>query len=94
VRHALAHIARIVRDYDEAIDWFSQKLGFTLVSDQYKPEQDKPGVISAEGGSESTITKRWVLVAPSGAGPTPPPPPRPRRLARAGGFAGNEPRGR
>jgi catechol 2,3-dioxygenase-like lactoylglutathione lyase family enzyme len=49
---SLAHIALVVRDYDEAIAWFTQKLGFTLVADQYQPEQNK----------------RWVLVAPSGAG--------------------------
>ena len=49
---SLAHIALIVRDYDEAIAWFTEKLGFTLVADQYQPEQDK----------------RWVLVAPPGAG--------------------------
>jgi len=49
---SLAHIALIVRDYDEAIAWFTEKLGFTLVADEYQPEQDK----------------RWVLVAPPGAG--------------------------
>jgi catechol 2,3-dioxygenase-like lactoylglutathione lyase family enzyme len=49
---SLAHIALIVRDYDEAIAWFTGKLGFTLVEDAYQPEQDK----------------RWVLVAPPGAG--------------------------
>ncbi|HEY0112612.1 MAG TPA: VOC family protein [Allosphingosinicella sp.] len=49
---SLAHIALIVRDYDEAIAWFTGVLGFTLVADQYQPEQDK----------------RWVLVAPPGAG--------------------------
>jgi len=49
---SLAHIALIVRDYDEAIAWFTGMLGFTLVADQYQPEQDK----------------RWVLVAPPGAG--------------------------
>ena len=49
---SLAHIAIVVRDYDEAIAWFTEKLGFVLVADQYQPEQDK----------------RWVLVAPSGAG--------------------------
>jgi catechol 2,3-dioxygenase-like lactoylglutathione lyase family enzyme len=48
----LAHIALVVRDYDEAIAWFTEKLGFTLVTDQYQPEQDK----------------RWVLVAPDGGG--------------------------
>ena len=48
---SLAHIALIVRDYDEAIAWFTGVLGFTLVADEYLPEQDK----------------RWVLVAPPGA---------------------------
>ncbi|HEX8442654.1 MAG TPA: VOC family protein [Allosphingosinicella sp.] len=52
VTQSLAHIALIVRDYDEAIAWFTEKLGFTLVADQYQPEQDK----------------RWVLVAPPGGG--------------------------
>ena len=49
---SLAHVALIVRDYDEAIAWFTEKLGFTLVADEYQPEQDK----------------RWVLVAPGSAG--------------------------
>lgn len=48
---SLAHIALLVRDYDEAVAWFTQRLGFTLVADQYQPEQDK----------------RWVLIAPPGA---------------------------
>ena len=47
---SLAHIALVVRDYDEAIAWFTGKLGFTLIEDSYQPEQDK----------------RWVLVAPPG----------------------------
>ena len=49
---SLAHIALIVRDYDEAIAWFTGVLGFTLAEDTYQPEQDK----------------RWVLVASPGAG--------------------------
>ena len=52
VSKSLAHIALIVRDYDEAIAWFTDMLGFTLVADEYQPEQGK----------------RWVLVAPPGAG--------------------------
>jgi catechol 2,3-dioxygenase-like lactoylglutathione lyase family enzyme len=52
MHQSLAHIALIVRDYDEAIAWFTEKLGFTLVADEYQPAQDK----------------RWVLVAPPGAG--------------------------
>jgi catechol 2,3-dioxygenase-like lactoylglutathione lyase family enzyme len=50
---SLAHVALLVRDYDEAIAWFGEKLGFTVVADEYQAEQDK----------------RWVLVAPPGAPP-------------------------
>jgi catechol 2,3-dioxygenase-like lactoylglutathione lyase family enzyme len=48
---SLAHIALVVRDYDEAIAWFIDKLGFLLVADESQSEQDK----------------RWVLVAPPGS---------------------------
>ena len=48
---SLAHVALVVRDYDEAIAWYVDKLGFTLVADEDQPAQDK----------------RWVLVAPPGA---------------------------
>jgi catechol 2,3-dioxygenase-like lactoylglutathione lyase family enzyme len=51
---SLAHVALIVRDYDEAIAWFTGRLGFILVADEYQPEQDK----------------RWVLVAPPGGAGT------------------------
>ena len=44
-------------------------LGFTLIEDTYQPEQDKPGAVSAGGGSEIATSKRWVLVAPPGARP-------------------------
>ena len=49
---SLAHITLVVRDYDEAIAWFTGTLGFTLLADEHQPEQDK----------------RWVLVAPPGGG--------------------------
>ena len=50
-KQSLAHVALVVRDYDEAIDFFCNKLNFTLLDDTYQPEQDK----------------RWVLVAPPGS---------------------------
>ena len=53
MQQSLAHIALVVRDYDEAIAFFVGKLGFTLIADDYQPEQDK----------------RWVLVAPPGSPP-------------------------
>lgn len=48
---SIVHIALVVKDYDEAIDFYTQKLHFTLVEDTYQPEQDK----------------RWVVVAPPGS---------------------------
>ena len=51
MKHTIAHVALVVRDYDEAIDFYTRKLGFTLVEDTYQPEQDK----------------RWVVVAPAGS---------------------------
>ena len=37
---SLAHIALIVKDYDEAIDFYTNKLHFTLIEDTYQPEQE------------------------------------------------------
>lgn len=51
---SIMHVALVVRDYDEAIDFFCSKLHFTLVEDTYQPEQDK----------------RWVTVAPPGSSGT------------------------
>lgn len=45
---SIVHIALVVKDYDEAIDFYTTKLHFTLVEDTYQPEQDK----------------RWVVVSP------------------------------
>ena len=45
---SIVHIALVVRDYDEAIEFYTKKLHFTLVEDTYQPEQDK----------------RWVVVSP------------------------------
>lgn len=51
---SIVHIALVVRDYDEAIDFYTKKLHFTLVEDTYQPEQDK----------------RWVVVSPPGSSGT------------------------
>jgi len=50
MRQALALVSIVVRDYDEALKFFADILGFTVVEDTYVPEQDK----------------RWVVVAPPG----------------------------
>jgi catechol 2,3-dioxygenase-like lactoylglutathione lyase family enzyme len=54
MKQSIVHIALVVDDYDEAIDFYTNKLHFTLVEDTYQPEQDK----------------RWVVVAPPGSNGT------------------------
>ena len=54
MQQKILHIALIVRDYDEAIDFYCNKLNFKLVDDTYQAEQDK----------------RWVVVSPPGEGGT------------------------
>jgi catechol 2,3-dioxygenase-like lactoylglutathione lyase family enzyme/ketosteroid isomerase-like protein len=54
VRQSLAHVALVVRDYDEAIAFYCGPLGFTLVEDTYQPEQDKRWVVVAPPGSRGT----------------------------------------
>jgi catechol 2,3-dioxygenase-like lactoylglutathione lyase family enzyme len=51
MKQSVTHVALVVRDYDEAIDFFCRKLHFELIEDTYQPEQDK----------------RWVVVAPPGS---------------------------
>ncbi len=51
MRQELVHIALVVRDYDEALDFYLNTLQFELIEDTYQPEQDK----------------RWVVVAPPGS---------------------------
>ncbi|MGC0119978.1 VOC family protein [Pseudoalteromonas piscicida] len=48
MKQNIVNIALVVKDYDEAIDFYVNKLGFELIEDTYQPEQDK----------------RWVVVAP------------------------------
>ncbi len=51
MRQSIVHIALVVRDYDEAIEFYTKKLMFELIEDTYQPEQDK----------------RWVVVSPPGS---------------------------
>ncbi len=62
MKQALLHVALVVRDYDEAIEFFTKKLHFKLIEDIYQPEQDKRWVVVAPpGSSEATI----LLARPS-----------------------------
>ncbi len=52
MRQSIFLVAILVGDYDEAIEFYTRKLRFTLAEDTYQPEQDK----------------RWVVVSPPGSG--------------------------
>jgi catechol 2,3-dioxygenase-like lactoylglutathione lyase family enzyme len=51
MKQHIGYVALVVRDYDEAIDFYVNRLGFTLVEDTFIQAQNK----------------RWVLVAPAGS---------------------------
>ncbi|GAK55210.1 glyoxalase/bleomycin resistance protein/dioxygenase [Candidatus Vecturithrix granuli] len=54
MKQSIVHIALVVRDYDEAIAFYTQKLHFTVIEDTYQPEQDKRWVVVAPPGSQGT----------------------------------------
>lgn len=50
----IGHVALVVRDYDEAIAFYTQSLGFDLIEDSVSTDR-------------SGQPKRWVLIAPPGS---------------------------
>jgi catechol 2,3-dioxygenase-like lactoylglutathione lyase family enzyme len=54
MHQAIAHVALVVRDYDEALDFYVGLLGFRLVEDRQQPEQDKRWVVVSPPGSKGT----------------------------------------
>jgi catechol 2,3-dioxygenase-like lactoylglutathione lyase family enzyme len=48
MKQSIVHVALVVKDYDEALNFYINKLGFELIEDTQIPSQGK----------------RWVLVAP------------------------------
>jgi catechol 2,3-dioxygenase-like lactoylglutathione lyase family enzyme len=51
MNQSLGLVCLVVRDYDEALAFFVDTLGFILTEDRFMPEQNK----------------RWITVAPPGA---------------------------
>lgn len=54
MKQSIVHIALVVRDYDEAIEFYTKTLRFELIEDTYQPEQDKRWVVVAPPGSKGT----------------------------------------
>ena len=55
MKQRLSLTAVVVRDYDEAIAFYVDTLGFELVEDTYQPAQDKRWVVVRPKGSEGGI---------------------------------------
>lgn len=51
MKQSLIHLALVVEDYDDALEFYTEKLHFEIIEDTYQPEQDK----------------RWVVIAPPGS---------------------------
>ena len=62
MKKSIVHVALVVRDYDEAIAFFTEMLDFIVVEDTYIPEQDKRWVVVAPPGSNGTTL---LLARPS-----------------------------
>lgn len=48
MKQSIVHIALVVRDYDEVIEFYTKKLSFDLIEDTYIPAENK----------------RWVVISP------------------------------
>ena len=54
MKQSIVHVAIVVRDYDEAIEFYTKKLHFSLIEDTYQPAQDKRWVVVSPPGSDCT----------------------------------------
>jgi len=51
LKQSIIHVALVVKDYDEAKEFYIKKLNFELIEDTYQPDQDK----------------RWIVISPPGS---------------------------
>jgi catechol 2,3-dioxygenase-like lactoylglutathione lyase family enzyme len=51
----IAHIALVVKDYDEAIEFYTNKLGFTLLEDTVLDEKKRWVTIAPAGAKECSL---------------------------------------
>ena len=55
MRQQIAHIALVVKDYDEAIEFYREKLGFTLLEDTKLSETKRWVLIRPPGSGECSL---------------------------------------
>lgn len=52
MKQSIAHIALVVADYDEAIEFYTKKLGFSLVADTPQSETKRWVLVAPKGPGE------------------------------------------
>lgn len=55
MKQRIAHVALVVKDYDEAIDFYTKKLDFKIIEDTKLDEEKRWVVIAPPGASESCL---------------------------------------
>ena len=52
---SIAHIAIVVREYDEAIAWYTQVLGFELIEDSPRTPEKRWVLVAPRGGNGGAL---------------------------------------
>ena len=55
MKQHIAHIALLVRDYDEAVEFYTRKLNFTLVEDTVLSETKRWALVAPKGSGECCL---------------------------------------
>jgi catechol 2,3-dioxygenase-like lactoylglutathione lyase family enzyme len=55
VKQSIVHIALVVNDYDEAIDFYTKKLNFTLIEDTPQSETKRWVLVAPKGSEECRL---------------------------------------
>lgn len=55
MKQHITHFALVVKDYDEAIEFYTQKIGFTLVEDTVLSETKRWVLVAPKGSKECSI---------------------------------------
>ena len=55
MKQSIAHVALVVKEYDEAIEWYTNKLDFTLLEDTKLSEEKRWVMIAPPGATECCL---------------------------------------
>jgi catechol 2,3-dioxygenase-like lactoylglutathione lyase family enzyme len=55
MKQQIVHVALLVNDYDEAIKWYAEKLGFTLIEDSPQSETKRWVLVAPKGSGECQL---------------------------------------